>query len=402
MNNTWKALILAGIFVVLAACTPTAMEPGSVEVSRMPKPADTPTPSAPVVVTETAVAPTPTSVQPPPTVVEVTPPRPTPTPLGQTGIVPETLRILPPVLVDSENGRLYTNANVDGITHTVSLDAATGSLLTVFGLTGDLALDTNRHLLYVDKNPYGLTVIDTATGEAVNDIQLPPSEKGHARPQADVATGNVLLFRDHVLLTAHPLAESISKTWQQPVTFTVEGTVCGDPMAEPPAVQQTWFDADARWLYLTFVDYVCTPWFSYTVIVYDLNTASEVARYPQVEMMSGTAVNGRFYAKSWFRLGKTFQWAWQDGRPWLEKTERGEDFVGAFSGFQVDEGRGWLYELSTAGFQILDMDTMAVVQTLPPPIEGQLVAFDPVTDNLYFVAREDGRFFVWPAQEWAP
>ncbi|MCA9926506.1 MAG: hypothetical protein KC421_29255, partial [Anaerolineales bacterium] len=68
-------------------------------------------------------------------------PIPSPTPLAHTDIVPESLQIVPPLLVDGKNGRLYTNAAVNGITHTVSLDAVTGDLLAVFGLTGDLALD---------------------------------------------------------------------------------------------------------------------------------------------------------------------------------------------------------------------------------------------------------------------
>jgi hypothetical protein len=325
-------------------------------------------------------------------------PMPTRTPLAHTGIVPESLRIVPPLIADGENGRLYANAAVNGITQTVSLDAVTGELLAVFGLTGDLALDAGRNMLYVDKHPYGLTVIDTVTNEFLNDIELPPGVQGNARPQADPATGNVLLFRDQMLLIADPLSE----TWQQTVPFIVEGSVCGEPMASPPAIEQTWFDEEARLLYLTFIDTVCTPWFSYTVIIYDLNTASEVARYPGVDNLSGAAVDGRFYAKSWFRMGNTFQWAWQNGQPWLEQTERGEDVIGGFSGFQVDEGRGWLYEMTDHGLQVLDMDTMAVVRTGPAPVEGQLVGFDPVTDNLYFVGKEDAQLHVRPVLEVLP
>ncbi len=338
-------------------------------------------------------SPTPPGIPSTPDPAVPTLPPPTRTPLAQTGIVPETLRIVPPVIVDGGNGRLYTNAAVDGITHTVSLDAVTGDLLAVFGLTGDLALDASRNLLYVDKYPYGLTVIDTVTGEPLNDIQLPPGERSNAQPQADPVTGNMLLFRDQMLLIADPLSE----TWQQTVPFTVEGTVCGDPMEEPPTIQQTWFDPDARLLYLSFVEYVCTPWTSYTVVVYDLNTMSEVARYPGVYYLSGAAVNGRFYGKSWFRMGKAFQWAWQDGRPWLEQFDRGEDIIGGFSGFQVDGNRGRLYEMTVNGLQVLDMETMAVVQTASAPVDGQLVGFNPVMDSLYFVGREDGRLLIWPA-----
>lgn len=72
----------------------------------------------------------------------------------------------------------------------------TGNLLAVFGLTGDLALDETRDLLYVDKYPYGLTVIDTVTNEPLNDIQLPSGERNNARPQADPATGNGLQALD--------------------------------------------------------------------------------------------------------------------------------------------------------------------------------------------------------------
>jgi hypothetical protein len=308
--------------------------------------------------------------------------------------VPESFEIVSPLVIESEDGRIFTNAVVDGITHTVSLDAATGELLSVFGLTGDLALDDARNQLYVDKYPHGLSVIDTTTGEFLNDIQIPPGKSGHAHLQNDPTTGNVLLFRDQMLLIADPL----SKTWQQSVPFTVEGTVCGEAMEEPPSIDQTWYDEEAGLLYLSFISYVCTPWVSYTVIVYDLNAMTEVARYPEIDPMSGLAVNGRFYGKSWFRMGQAFQFGWQNGQPWLEQTERGEDIIGAFSGFEVDESLGWLYEMTVDGLQILDMETMGVVQTLTPPVAGELVGFDPVTDNLYFVADDDGHLVVWSAQ----
>jgi hypothetical protein len=169
-------------------------------------------------------------------------------------------------------------------------------------------------------------------------------------------------------------------------------------MEDSPVIDQTWFDEEARLLYMSLVDYVCTPWISYTIVVYDMNSMSEVARYPELDYTSGAAANGRFYGKSWFRMGRTFEWGWQNGQPWLEQRERGEDITGAYSGFQVDEGRGWLYEMTVNGLQVLDMETMAVLQTIPAPVIGQLVGFDPVTDNLYFVEEESGRLVVWTAE----
>jgi hypothetical protein len=35
-------------------------------------------------------------------------------------------------------------------------------------------------------------------------------------------------------------------------------------------------------------------------------------------------------------------------------------------------------------------------------VEGQLVGFDPVTDNLYFVGEADGRLHIWPVSELLP
>ncbi|NIP27669.1 MAG: hypothetical protein GWO38_28625, partial [Phycisphaerae bacterium] len=216
----------------------------------------------------------------------------------------------------------------------------------------------------------------------------------HAQIQADPVSGNVLLFRDQMVLVADPL----SPTWQQTVPIMVEGTVCDEPMEQPPVIDQTWVDGEARLLYLSLIDYVCTPWISYTMVIYNLDTMIEVARYPGLDYMSGLAVNGRFYGKSWFRLGKTFQWAWQDGQPWLEQTEREADIVGAYSGYQVDQNRGRLYELTVNGLQILDMETMAVLKVMPAPVNGRLAGFDPVTDNLYFVEEESGRLVVWSAE----
>lgn len=318
---------------------------------------------------------------------------PSPTPLAQTGFAPDAYKIVSPLVIESKDGRIYTNAVVEGITHTVSLDARTGDLIAVFGLTGDLALDDGRNQLYVDKHPHGLTIIDTATAQFINDIQIPTAEYGHARPQADPTTGNVLLFRDQMLLIADPLSE----TWQQTIPITVDTVVCDETVPEPPRIEQTWFDHEARLLYPSLISYDCTSRVSYTVVVYDMNTMSEVARYNELDALSGLAVNGRFYGKSWFQMERAFQWAWQNGQPWLEQTERGEDMVSALSGFQADEKRGWLYEMTGNGLQILDRETMEVVQTLAPPVIGKLVGFDPVTDNLYFVADEDGRLIVWSA-----
>lgn len=389
-NKLLTAVFLLTLFIAVA-CKPGDLEPNNVDrISTR-----TLEPPTPTTVTEAVGLPSP---EPAPTrtvlPVDTVSHRPSPTPLAQTDIVPQSLTILPPLLVAEEDGRIYTNAVVDGITHTVSIDAATGELLAVFGLTGDLALDDGRDLLYVDLRPNGLTVIDTTTGEVVNSIPIPAGERSYAPVQADPADGNIMLFRDQMVLVSDPL----SPTWQRTIPITVEGIVCDVPMEEPPVINQTWFDEEARLLYLSLIDYVCTPWVSYTVVVYDMGTMSEVARYPGIDSMSGAVGNGRFYGKSWFRLGKAFQWAWQDGLPWLEQTERGEDFVGAFSGFQVDANRGWLYEMTVNGLQVLDMETMAVVRTLAAPVAGKLVGFDPVTDNLYFVMEENGRLVVWSAQ----
>jgi hypothetical protein len=395
MHGNWKTAVFLLILLVITACIPTdeiASEAADQSETATP-------PLIPTLVSQPTELPN-TAVAPPPLVVtRPTPPTAVPTAVAQIEIEPETVRIVSSLIVDGENGRLYTNAAVDGITRTVSLDAATGDVLTLFDVTGYLALDAARHLLYVDTYPEeSLIVLDTMTGEVRNDIRIPTGERSHAQPQADPTTGNVLLFRDQMLLVADPL----SPTWQQTIPFTVTGEVCGEPMEQPPTIQQTWFDAEARLLYLTFVDYVCTPWFSFTVLIYDLNTMGEIARYPGVDYLSGVAVNGRFYAKSRFRLGKTFQWAWQNGQPWLEQIDRGDDFIGGSSGFQVDEGRGWLYEMTVNGLQLLDLETMAVVQTIPAPVEGQLVGFDPVTDQLYFVGQEDGRLQSWYVSELFP
>jgi hypothetical protein len=268
-------------------------------------------------------------------------PIPTPTPLAQTGMVYETVQIVPPLRIDEMDGMIFTNAAVDGITRTVQLDAESGTLQAVFGLTGGLALDAARDLLAVDKHPHGLTVIDTTSGAVVNEIEVPPGERSAPPPPlADTETGNFLLFRDNMLLIADPLSES----WQQTVPFTLEMSVCGETAADPPPISQAWLDGPGRLLYLSFVDYVCTPWVNQTILVYDLAQMAEVARYPGLSYVSGVGANGRFYAKSWNRLGILTQWAWEGGRPWLPEMNRGDDFVAGSSGFHADLVRGLLYE----------------------------------------------------------
>lgn len=41
-------------------------------------------------------------------------------------------------------------------------------------------------------------------------------------------------------------------------------------------------------------------------------------------------------------------------------------------------------------------------QTVPAPVDGELVGFDPVTDILYFVGRGDGRLHIWPVTDLLP
>jgi photosystem II stability/assembly factor-like uncharacterized protein len=353
-------------------------------------PTFTPTPAASTIVGP-AGYPTPTPL-PPPTPV----PAPSPTvstseePAAASSTELEGVTLAPPLLIDSEAGRLYAPGQVAEKPQTFVLAATDGHLLAIYDVAGPLGLDSLHGWLYVDQGDPGLAVLNAQTGALQATIPLPgrqdPWGQENPRPQADPANGRVLAFRDNVMYVVDPEKGEVAGS----VSFDIpKGEDCR-LLSGPLPIEGTVYDADRRILYLDFLTYVCTPWLGHTIVSYDLNSGSEIARQA-VSPFQAIAYNGYLYGTDWHRFGIGSHWAWRDGQPEIRST----DWSGASPGFQVDPVRNRLYEAVDGNLRVFDSGTMALLMSVPQPIDGQLAGYDPKTDQLYFLS--DGRLDIWPA-----
>jgi len=408
---------LAGLALLLFACGSPDVEGTPARVAR---PTDTLTPAPP---TEAPV-PAPTETAGPTTLPEMAdapPPTetPTPTPTARaTGsptpaatstqestwtptasptaqpAPPETIELRSPLVVDTESGRLYLPAVVDGAERIVALAASDGRLLATYDASGAFAVDGAHGWLYVDRDEGGLSILDVGRGTLHTTVSLPgvtdPWRTENPAPQADPATGQVLAFRDNVLYVIDPVAGAVVDT----ISFEVaKAQDCRD-LAGPLSIEWSAYDSDRRLLYLSFLTYVCTPWYGQTVIAYDLNTGVETGRSGHMGPPTVAAANGALYGSHWYRFGIGYRWAWHDGQPDLLSG----DWLSA-PRLYVDATRGRLYEASDP-LQVLDAATLDLLLSVPSPVEGELVGYDPGTDQLYFLA--GGQLRVLPARTIQP
>jgi hypothetical protein len=346
-----------------------------------PQPTDSPTPSPTATPLPTR---TPTSTS-----------SPTPTPSPTPTVALPVLELRPPMVIDSEGGRLYLAATADGVEGIVALAATDGQWLATYLITGQLAVDNVHGWLYVDQDETGLSVLDAPTGERRTVIALPSNSnewrEENPVPQADPLTGQVLAFRDNVVYIADPSQGAVVDT----ISFDIpkaDDCRSGDG---PLPISWVEYDNGRRILYLDFLTYVCTPWFGDTVVSYDLNARAEIARggysYP-----TATAFDGALYGSSWYRMGVGYRWLWREGQPRFVSADWGNT-----ARLYVDSTRGWLYEASAAGgFRVFDAETMSLLINIPRPVEGDLVGYDPRTDQLYFLS--EGQLRTWLASAIQP
>jgi hypothetical protein len=298
------------------------------------------------------------------------------------------------MLVDSEAGRLYMPATIDGVQQVVALAASDGQLLATYDISGSLALDSVHGWLYVDRDDLGLAVLDAQTGAMQATIPLPGREavatayrRPGPAPQADPATGQVLVFRDNVVYVADPKEAVVTRA----IPFDIpKGEDCR-MLTGPLPIEWAAHDGARRILYLDFETYVCTPWIGHTLLSYDMTTDTEIARRGVDSTFSATAFDGYLYGSSWYRMGDGFRWAWRDGQPWFQSS----DWSYGVPAFQVDAKRQRLYGLDAGGLYVFDARTMALIMIAPLPVDGQLVGYDPKTDQLYFLV--NGGLRLWPA-----
>lgn len=308
---------------------------------------------------------------------------------------PRTLALTPPVLIDSQAGRLYAAADVDGEPQTVVLAARDSRLLDRFDVAGALGLDSQHGRLYVDQPEVGLTVLDASTGAALTMVPLPASadrpDGRYPAPLADKATGRVLAVRDAAVYVIDPQAGAVVRS----IPFHMErADDCRIGSDELP-INRLFYDPGGRVLYLDFVTYVCTPWVGHTIVAYDLQAEAEIARQAVLPFRAAVA-DGRLYGAGWHRFGIGTYWLWQRGEPDVATT----DWSGGYVDLVVDPERGHVYVPVGDHLRVLDAATLTLRTTIPLPVDGQIAGYDPATRQLYFIA--DGQLRPYPVGDIQP
>ncbi len=366
------------------------------ETTSPPAMAPTQTPTfTPTPATSTIAGPVPTST-PTPVLPPTREPAASPTvpateePTATSSTELEAVTLAPPLLIDSEAGRLYAPGQIAQKAQTFVLGAADGRVLATYDVVGSLGLDSVHSRLYIDQDDQGLAVLNTQTCALQATIPLPgkldPWRQENPGPQADPVNDRVLAFRDNVVYVVDPERGEVADT----IPFDIpKGEDCRS-LNGPLPIERAMYDPDRRILYLDFLTYVCTPWYSHTLVSYDLNSGGEIARQGVLPFQA-IPFDGHLYGTDWHRFGIGSHWAWRDGQPEISST----DWSGRSPGFQVDPVRNWLYEAVDGNLRVFDAGTMALLMSVPQPVDGQLAGYDPKTDQLYFLS--DGRLDMWPA-----
>ncbi len=127
----------------------------------------------------------------------------------------------------------------------------------------------------------------------------------------------------------------------------------------------------------------------FTVVAYDLAKGAETSRVG-TDGFSGLAAGGNFYAEGWHRFGIGTIWTERDGKADYRST--GWSGGGAF---QLDTKRARLYQSAEGSVRIFDPKDMRLLAVAAQPVKGELAAYDPAGDRLYFV--DGGTIRPWPA-----
>jgi photosystem II stability/assembly factor-like uncharacterized protein len=298
------------------------------------------------------------------------------------------------LVVDSAGGRLYLSGEVNGVPQIVALAASGGRLLASYGITGTFAVDPVRGRLYVDRKEIGLSVLDAKTGAVQATVFLPHDRtRRYPAPKADPVTGLALAFRDNVIYFIDPDQGAVGDT----ISFDVPKSSCGSP-AGLSGINWAELDSPRRLIYLKFTTYTCTPHYGETLVSYDLDARAEITRQ-DIQLFAATASDGYLYGSGALRMGyvgilTVLRWAWRDGQPW-QQSEGWVDWADLY----VDSTRGRLYE-AHHDLRVLDAETLNLLLSVPKPVDGDLVGYDPATEQLYFLS-ESG-LHPWPVSALGP
>ncbi len=312
-----------------------------------------------------------------------------PTTLPQpAGRVPQ-VTVLSPLQIDSANGRLYAEAQVNGEPKIAVMRAADGALLAAWDGTGRLALDAARGRLAIDSGTQGITLLDAANGQAQGTVSL-PSQADPPPPQIDAKSGLLYAFRESTIHVIDPAIRTVIRT----VPVEVENVVCDSPAGDAP-IHRTAVDPSGGRLYLSFISRVCTPWASITLLAYDTERRREIGRAEFDINTQFLAYNKNAYGASVNRLGPMMAWAWDGSTLWHQQSSDG---IGPPAGMAADSGRKLIYEALGETLRAVEPRERRVMAevAVPLPSGSTLAGFDAATDNLYFVT-PTGRLNSWAA-----
>ncbi len=196
----------------------------------------------------------------------------------------------------------------------------------------------------------------------------------------------MLAFRDNSMLVIDPEQGAIVRT----LPFDIPQTDRCRTLTDPLPITGALYDTPRRILHLEFDTYACLPYYFSSVVSFDMKTNARIAQR-SLSLDAATAHDGSLYGSSWYRMSIGYRWVWRDGQSWFESA--GWDNSPRLF---VDETRGRLYESDPIyGFRAFDLETMDLQFVLPAPVDGDLVGYDPGTDQLYFL--RNGQLALWPA-----
>jgi len=294
-----------------------------------------------------------------------------------------------PLLIDSDTGRLYAAGQLNGEPQTFVL-ARDGHVLATYDFSGKLALDSVHGWLYIDQGEAGLAVLNTQTGTLQAMIPLPKGQPPYPAPQTDPSTNQVLAFRNNVVYRVDPETSRVTGTL---VTDPIEVRLCDDTQTKAQPIEEALYDSTRHILYTQFLAYSCVgnPDF-YRIVSYDMTSRTKIAQ-GQGSLWSAAVFEGYLYHQDYsFQRNMALVvsiWVWREGQPWLELSGW-SDFG---TSFLVDSTRQRLYQTTNSGnLRVFDAQSMALVMHLPQPMEGELVGYDPQTDQLYFLANGQLQF----------
>lgn len=296
-------------------------------------------------------------------------------------------------VMDAENGRYYTEIKVDEQYKIGVFDAESLSLIDILEKSGSFNVDQERGWLYIDDPDSGLIVFDSASREYLKTIGFPTPEYYAIQPQPDPKSGNLMLFRENMILIVDPEREEILDT----ISFEViapshlETAMNKDRLN---SISGSIYDPDNQLIYLFFGVYASGAGYLYDIMLsYDLETKQEIERYGDKEGQplppsGGVAYQGYLYLSESFKVGtggENFHVLWHDGKRqdvvWDKLSRMNpRDFV-------IDTDRELIYQSAESNIKVWSLQDFQLQWIQPFPSEWNvkyLLGYDPIRQALVF------------------